>query len=71
MANDHDALMHELNALANRIDAIRIAVKGAIPSETCGVIGIRYLLADAASRLRDLMEFGPKGITRSEPLGDV
>jgi hypothetical protein len=71
MASEHDALMHELNAMANRLDAIRSAVKSAMSGESCEGIGIRYLLADAATRLRDLIEFGPKGVTRSESLSDV
>lgn len=61
MENDRKVFLAELNAVANRLDAIKSAVKSALPLESCEGVGIGLLLEDIATRLRDLVEFGPKG----------
>lgn len=57
MEND-ESFRNELNAIANRLDAIKGAVKGTMPQDSCEAHGLGLLIDDLATRLRDLIEFG-------------
>jgi hypothetical protein len=47
------------------------ARNAALPDESCEGVGIRFLLADAAKRLRDLIECSPKGTNGTDKLENV